>query len=98
MECSDSDSRLELIRQDAGKAQLLVTRLTSGERMDIAADYLAIDGKQLWLIRNYLLPGEADFESVDSDACIRGAGAHLWVPYTGYYGMNAGIAAALNLS
>ena len=99
-----------------------------------AGNLLAIDGRETWLIHNYLLPQEADFESVDRDACIRlllgvgpdfeyellgkedwvgrrlvadrfhdrrvficGDAAHLWVPYAGY-GMNAGIADALNLS
>jgi 2-polyprenyl-6-methoxyphenol hydroxylase-like FAD-dependent oxidoreductase len=95
---------------------------------------VAIDGREEWLIHNYLLPHEDDFDQVDRDRCIRailGAGpefdyelmakedwigrrmvadrfrdrraficgdaAHLWVPYAGY-GMNAGIADAMNLS
>lgn len=95
---------------------------------------VAIDGKELWLLHNYLLPHEPDFDSVDRDACIRlllgvddafeyemlanedwigrrlvadrlqdrrilicGDAAHLWVPYAGY-GMNAGIADAMDLS
>jgi 2-polyprenyl-6-methoxyphenol hydroxylase-like FAD-dependent oxidoreductase len=99
-----------------------------------AGNLVAIDGRELWLIHNYLLPGEKDFDGVDRDACIRlllgvegafryellaeedwigrrlvvdklqdrrvficGDAAHLWVPYAGY-GMNAGIADALNLS
>ena len=99
-----------------------------------AGNLVAIDGRERWLIHNYLLPHEQDFESVDRDACIRlllgvgadfkyellakedwigrrlvanflrdrrvficGDAAHLWVPYAGY-GMNAGIADAMNLS
>jgi 2-polyprenyl-6-methoxyphenol hydroxylase-like FAD-dependent oxidoreductase len=94
----------------------------------------AIDGRERWLVHNYMKPGEGDFESVDRDACIRtilgvgadfeyeiiskedwygrrliaqkfrdraafiaGDAAHIWVPYAGY-GMNAGIADAINLS
>ena len=92
----------------------------------------AIDGRERWLVHNYMRPGEGDF--VDRDACIRtilgvgadfdyqiiskedwygrrliaekfrnacafiaGDAAHIWVPYAGY-GMNAGIADAMNLS
>ena len=94
----------------------------------------AIDGRERWLVHNYMMPGEGDFDSVDRDACIRtilgvgadfsydiiskedwygrrliadkfrdrcafiaGDAAHIWVPYAGY-GMNAGIADAMNLS
>ncbi len=93
----------------------------------------SIDGKELWLVHNYLRESEPDFDSVDRDRCIRdifgvgpdfeyealniedwygrrlvvdklregrvflaGDSAHLWVPYAGY-GMNAGIADAINL-
>ncbi len=31
----------------------------------------AIDGRERWLVHNYLKPGEEDFESVDRDASIR---------------------------
>jgi 2-polyprenyl-6-methoxyphenol hydroxylase-like FAD-dependent oxidoreductase len=31
----------------------------------------AIDGRERWLIHNYMSPGEIDFEKVDRDACIR---------------------------
>jgi len=93
----------------------------------------SIDGKELWLVHNYLREDEPDFDSVDRDQCIRdifgvgadfeyealniedwygrrlvvdklregrvflaGDSAHLWVPYAGY-GMNAGIADAIDL-
>jgi 2-polyprenyl-6-methoxyphenol hydroxylase-like FAD-dependent oxidoreductase len=94
----------------------------------------AIDGRERFLVHNYMRPGEGDFDSVDRDASIRtilgvdagfsyeiiskedwygrrliaskfrdrrafiaGDAAHIWVPYAGY-GMNAGIADAMNLS
>jgi 2-polyprenyl-6-methoxyphenol hydroxylase-like FAD-dependent oxidoreductase len=94
----------------------------------------AIDGKERWVIHNYLKPDEPEFDSVDRDWAIReilgvgpdfayevlepmdwygrrlvadkfrqdrvflcGDSAHIWVPYAGY-GMNAGIADAMNLS
>jgi 2-polyprenyl-6-methoxyphenol hydroxylase-like FAD-dependent oxidoreductase len=99
-----------------------------------AGNLVAIDGRERWLLHNYLLPHEADFEAVDRDRSLRallgvgpeleyeilgkedwigrrlvadrfrdrrvficGDAAHLWVPYAGY-GMNAGIADAMNLS
>ena len=94
----------------------------------------AIDGKETWLLHNYLRANEEDFESVDRDWAIRqilgvgpdfeyeilskedwvgrrlvadkfrdkrvficGDASHLWIPMAGY-GMNAGIADAMNLS
>lgn len=94
----------------------------------------AIDGKEHWIVHNYLRDGEPDFDAVDRDECLRailgvdahfeyeilskedwfgrkliadrfrdrrvficGDAAHLWVPMAGY-GMNAGIADAMNLS
>jgi 2-polyprenyl-6-methoxyphenol hydroxylase-like FAD-dependent oxidoreductase len=36
-----------------------------------AGNLVAIDGKETWLVHNYLRPDELDFESVDRDACIR---------------------------
>jgi hypothetical protein len=99
-----------------------------------SANIFAVDGKETWLIHNYLRQEEADFAAVDRDRCIRlilgvgpdfryevlsqedwigrrmladrfrdrrvficGDAAHIWVPFAGY-GMNAGIADAMNLS
>ncbi|HEX5325963.1 MAG TPA: FAD-dependent oxidoreductase [Acetobacteraceae bacterium] len=99
-----------------------------------SANMFAIDGRETWLIHNYLRPEEIGFEAVDRDGCIRtilgvgpdfdygvisredwigrrlvadrfrrdrvficGDAAHIWVPFAGY-GMNAGIADAMNLS
>ncbi len=99
-----------------------------------AGTVYAIDGRERWLLHNYLKPDEQDFDAVDRDASIRtilgvgpdfryeilskedwfgrrliadrlrdrcvfiaGDAAHIWVPYGGY-GMNAGIADAMNLS
>ena len=113
------------------KPDAWMSYLYSPER---AGNLVAIDGRETWLIHNYLLPHEQGFDTVDRDACIRsllgvgpdfeyqllgkedwigrrmvadrfrdrraficGDSAHLWVPYAGY-GMNAGIADAMNLS
>jgi 2-polyprenyl-6-methoxyphenol hydroxylase-like FAD-dependent oxidoreductase len=99
-----------------------------------SANMFAVDGRETWLIHNYLRPDETDFAVVDRDRCIRlilgvgpefeyqvltqedwvgrrmladrfrdrrvficGDAAHIWVPFAGY-GMNAGIADAMNLS
>lgn len=99
-----------------------------------SANMFAIDGRETWLIHNYLRPDETDFAAVDRDRSIRlilgvdddfeyeilsqedwigrrlladkfrdrrvficGDAAHIWVPFGGY-GMNAGIADAMNLS
>jgi 2-polyprenyl-6-methoxyphenol hydroxylase-like FAD-dependent oxidoreductase len=94
----------------------------------------AIDGRETFLMHNYLLAGEKDADAVDRDWSLRtilgvgpdfkydvlskedwvarrlvadkfrdrrvficGDASHLWVPMAGY-GMNAGIADAMNLS
>jgi len=100
----------------------------------LSGNVIAIDGRELWMIFNFLRPDQFDFDAVDRDGSIRailgvgpdftyeviskqdwigrrliaerfrdrriflaGDAAHLWAPYAGY-GMNAGIADAMNLS
>jgi len=118
---------LDMIRSDPA----WMSYLYIGRR---AGNLIAIDGKETWLLHNYLLPAESGFDAVDRDYWLRallgvdesfeyevirredwigrrlvadrfrsgrgficGDAAHLWVPYAGY-GMNAGIADAMNLS
>jgi 2-polyprenyl-6-methoxyphenol hydroxylase-like FAD-dependent oxidoreductase len=135
------DEVIQRVQSSFIRAPELIRRLTKPDAWmsylynpQRAGNLVAIDGRELWLVHNYLLPGESGFDSVDRDACIRlllgvdesfryellakedwigrrlvvdklqegrificGDAAHLWVPYAGY-GMNAGIADALNLS
>jgi 2-polyprenyl-6-methoxyphenol hydroxylase-like FAD-dependent oxidoreductase len=99
-----------------------------------SGNVIAIDGRERWMVFNYLKPDEVEFEAVNRDWAIRtilgvssefkyqilsredwygrrlvahkfregrvfiaGDAAHIWVPYAGY-GMNAGIADAMDLS
>ncbi len=119
------------LHQRVTKPDAWMSYLYTPER---SGNLVAIDGRETWLVHNYLLAHEEGFQSVDRDRCIRtllgvdkafqyellgkedwvgrrlvadrfrdrraficGDAAHLWVPYAGY-GMNAGIADAMNLS
>jgi 2-polyprenyl-6-methoxyphenol hydroxylase-like FAD-dependent oxidoreductase len=72
-----------------------------------SANMFAVDGRETWLVHNYLRADEADFDAIDADGCLRdildrrvficGDAAHIWAPFAGY-GMNAGIADATNLA
>ncbi|MES2451294.1 MAG: FAD-dependent oxidoreductase [Pseudomonadota bacterium] len=118
---------LEMMRGRPGWMNLSLNSRRSGNTV-------AIDGRETWLIHNYLYEHEEDFDAIDRDASIRtilgvdddfdfeviskedwigrrlvadkfrdrrificGDSAHLWVPYAGF-GMNAGIADAMNLT
>jgi 2-polyprenyl-6-methoxyphenol hydroxylase-like FAD-dependent oxidoreductase len=120
----------ELIRLQNGERSWM-TNAVNPRR---SGNVIAIDGRERWMIFNYLKPDELDFEAVDRDCAIRtilgvgpdfqyeilskedwygrrllankfregrvfvaGDAAHIWVPYGGY-GMNAGIADAMDLS
>ena len=135
------DEAIQRVQSSFIRAPTLIHRVTKPDAWmsylyapERSGNLVAIDGKELWLLHNYLLPGEPDFEAVDRDACLRlllgvdrtfeyellakedwigrrlvvdklrdervficGDAAHLWVPYAGY-GMNAGIADAMDLS
>ncbi len=99
-----------------------------------SGNMFAVDGRETWLVHNYLRDEETEFDAIDADWCLRtimgvnadfpyeiitrenwigrrlladrfrdrrvficGDAAHLWVPSAGY-GMNAGIADAMNLA
>ncbi|MDI1285919.1 MAG: FAD-dependent oxidoreductase [Reyranella sp.] len=36
-----------------------------------SANMFAVDGRETWLVHNYLRPDEADFDAIDGDACLR---------------------------
>jgi 2-polyprenyl-6-methoxyphenol hydroxylase-like FAD-dependent oxidoreductase len=135
------DEIIQRVQSTYFRAPDLLSRITKPDAwmsylytIERAGNLVAIDGRETWLLHNYLLPDEPDAESVDRDACLRrllgvgrdfeytllakedwigrrmvadrfrdrraficGDAAHLWVPYAGY-GMNAGIADAMNLS
>jgi 2-polyprenyl-6-methoxyphenol hydroxylase-like FAD-dependent oxidoreductase len=137
----EGDSIIQRVQATFIRAPDLI-RLQEGERSWMtnavnprrSGNIIAIDGRERWMIFNYLKPDERDFEAVDRDWAIRtilgvgadfryeilskedwygrrliankfrlervfiaGDAAHVWVPYAGY-GMNAGIADAIDLS
>jgi 2-polyprenyl-6-methoxyphenol hydroxylase-like FAD-dependent oxidoreductase len=135
------DEVIQRVQSSYIRAPGLIDRITKPDAWmsylynpERAGNLVAIDGRETWLIHNYLLPHEEGFDSVGRDRWIRallgvgpefqyellgeedwigrrlvadrfrdrraficGDAAHLWVPYAGY-GMNAGIADAMNLS
>jgi 2-polyprenyl-6-methoxyphenol hydroxylase-like FAD-dependent oxidoreductase len=137
----EGDALIQKVQSTYFRAPDLLSRIPTGPAWmsylyigNRAGNLVAIDGRETWLLHNYLLPGEADFDAVDRDTWLRallgvdasfeyevlrqedwigrrmvanrfrkervficGDSAHLWVPYAGY-GMNAGIADAMNLS
>jgi 2-polyprenyl-6-methoxyphenol hydroxylase-like FAD-dependent oxidoreductase len=137
----EGDELIQRVQSTCIRAPGLLARITPPRAWmsyiynpERAGNLVAIDGRERWLIHNYLFPHEHDFAAVDRDRAIRailgvgaeleyeilskedwvgrrlvadkfrerrvficGDAAHLWVPYAGY-GMNAGIADAMNLS
>ena len=72
------DEVIQRVQSSFIRAPELIGRLTKPDAWmsylynpQRAGNLVAIDGTELWLIHNYLLPGEKDFASVDRDACIR---------------------------
>lgn len=120
----------DLIKQQKGERAWATFSLNPRR----SGNVYAIDGKETWVLHNYLREDEPEFDSVDRDWAIReilgvgpdfkyeiianmdwvgrrlvadrfrdgrvficGDAAHVWFPMAGY-GMNAGIADAMNLS
>lgn len=120
-------SLLSLLKHERAWATFALNPRRSG-------NVYAIDGRETWLLHNYLKADETDFDAVDRDWAIRqilgvgpdfeyevlsnedwvgrrlvadrfrsgrvficGDASHLWIPMAGY-GMNAGIADAMELS
>ena len=72
------DQELQRVQSSFIRAPRLIDAVTKPDAWmsylyapERAGNLVAIDGRQLWLIHNYLLPGEPDFDGVDRDACIR---------------------------
>ena len=72
------DQQVQRVQSSFIRAPALIDALTKPDAWmsylyapERAGNLVAIDGRELWLIHNYLLPAEPDFEAVDRDACIR---------------------------
>jgi len=72
------DQQIQRVQSSFIRAPALIDAVTKPDAWmsylyapERAGNLVAIDGRELWLIHNYLLPAEPDFEAVDRDACIR---------------------------
>ena len=74
----EGDEIVQRVQSSYIRAPDLLRRITKPDAWmsylynpDRAGNLIAIDGRETWLIHNYLLAHEGDFETVDRDRCIR---------------------------
>ncbi|MGH8149335.1 MAG: FAD-dependent oxidoreductase [Steroidobacteraceae bacterium] len=72
------DEIIQRVQSSYIRAPDLIRRITKPDAWmsylynpERAGNLIAIDGRETWLIHNYLLANEGDFETVDRDSCIR---------------------------
>lgn len=72
------DEVIQRVQTTYVRAPSLIGRVTKPDawmsylyNRERAGNLIAIDGRERWLIHNYLLAHETSFESVDRDACLR---------------------------
>ena len=72
------DEVIQRVQSSYIRAPGLIDRITKPDAWmsyiyspERAGNLVAIDGRETWLVHNYLLPHEAGFEAVDRDRCIR---------------------------